>query len=179
MKSKIVENEDKKLKIVINKKTGKVYTYDPERYAKRRGLLLVSEKGRVYKKSIEKIKAQIDANKDYGRAQKIAYKSDLDAYVQLRLKQGRRGTSAGFFGKQTQETIPRIFTNAGYTTDEVAKKIGISEDELLDPRNWTPEDSDKIGSILRIKETDDEGNEIEKSYQFKFTYTGDILTEVK
>ncbi len=74
-----------KTKRVVNKKTGKVYEYPAEKYNYRhkttRGLTLVSNKGVVYKKNIEKLKAIIDANEDYSQVEKIYLKSDLDAYV--------------------------------------------------------------------------------------------------
>ncbi len=55
-----------------------------------------------------------------------------------------------------------MFTNAGYTTEEVANRLNIHEADLLNSDNW---DNDVFTAG-------------DKSYKFTFTYTGDILTEI-
>lgn len=120
-----------KTKRVVNKKTGKVYEYPAEKYnykhKTKRGLTLVSGKGVVYKKNVEKLKAIIDADENYSRREKIELKSNLELYIAEHKYDKSKATSTGFYGKREREFVSRIFANAGYTTSEVAEELGVSE----------------------------------------------------
>ena len=153
------------IKTVISK-SGKVYQYDASKYKYKhkstRGKTLVGKSGKVNKKNIDALKADIDLDPRYNKYEKMYLKADLDALVKKRHIFGEKLTTSGFFGKQADDSISRMFINAGYDPELAAAMYGIDLDALLDPANWT-------GSTFIY------GN---KTYEFKFTYTDDILVEV-
>jgi hypothetical protein len=144
-------------------KTGKVYIYDSSKYKYKhkstKGLTLVGKNGRIDKKNVEKFKLLIDQNTAYTAAEKRYLKADLDAMVSQKHKAGQKLTTTGFLGHLETNAISRMFTNAGYSTADVASMYGFSEADLLDPSNW-------IGNEITIAG---------RVYTFNFTYQGDIL----
>lgn len=147
----------------VKSKSGKIYTYDASRYKYKhkstRGITLVGKNGRIDKKNIQKFKDLIDDNKSYTAAEKRYLKADLDAVVAQKHKAGQKLTTTGFLGHLETDKVSKMFTNAGYSTAEVAAEYGLSEAELLNPKNWA-------------------GNEFTyggKTLTFNFTYQGDIL----
>lgn len=148
----------------VKAKSGKVYTYDASKYQYKhkstRGLTLVGKNGRIDKANIQKFKDAIDANKSYSAAEKRYLKADLDAMVKQKHRAGEKMTTTGFLGHLEKNKISKMFTNAGYSTADVASEYGISEAELLDPNNWLGDVFTSIGG---------------KTLTFKFTYQGDIL----
>ena len=149
----------------VKSKSGKVYTYDASRYKYKhkstKGLTLVGKGGRVDKKNIQKFKDVIDANATYSDSEKRYLKADLDAMVNQRSKSGQKMTTSGFMAHLEKSKISKMFTNAGYSTAEVASQYGISEAELLDTTRWN---DDKFTSSSGVV------------YTFTFTYQGDIFT---
>lgn len=147
----------------VKSKTGKVYTYDAAKYKYKhkstRGLTLVGKNGRVDKKNIQKFKDAIDANSSYTNAEKRYLKADLDAIVAQKHKAGQKLTTTGFLGHLESNKISKMFTNAGYSTADVAAEYGLTEAELLDPKNWAGNQFTTAGVALT----------------FNFTYQGDIL----
>lgn len=147
----------------VKAKSGKVYIYDADKYKYKhkstRGLTLVGKNGRIDKKNIQKFKDTIDANKAYTAAEKRYLKADLDAMVAQRHKANQKLTTTGFLGHLESDKISKMFTNAGYSTAEVAAEYGLSEAELLNPKNWAGNEFTSGGRALT----------------FTFTYQGDIL----
>jgi hypothetical protein len=147
----------------VKSKSGKVYVYEASKYKYKhkstRGLTLVGKNGRIDKKNIQKFKDTIDANKSYTAAEKRYLKADLDAMVAQKHKANQKLTTTGFLGHLESNKISKMFTNAGYSIPEVVAEYGMSEAELLDPKNWA-------------------GNEFTiggKTLTFNFTYQGDIF----
>lgn len=148
----------------VKSKSGKIYSYDASKYVYRhkstRGLTLVGKGGRVDKKNIQKFKDSIDANSSYTAAEKRFLKADLDAMVAQKHKAKEKMTTSGFLGHLSKNKISKMFTNAGYSTADVAAEYSLSEAELLDEKNWK---GDVFTTSAGI------------SYTFKFTYQGDIF----
>lgn len=147
----------------VKSKSGKIYTYDASRYKythkSTRGLTLVGKNGRIDKKNIQKFKDLIDKNSSYTAAEKRYLKADLDAMVAQKHKAGQKLTTTGFLGHLETDKVSKMFTNAGYSTADVAAEYNIPEAELLNPNNW-------IGNQFKFGTT---------AFTFNFTYQGDIL----
>lgn len=148
----------------VKSKTGKIYTYDASKYKythkSTRGITLVGKNGRIDKNNIQKFKDIIDANTSYSAVEKRYLKARLDAEVKQRHSDSKRLTSAGFLGVLEKNKIAKMFTNAGYSTADVAAEYGISESELLDKSRWAGDTfTSSSGKVLH----------------FKFTYTGEIF----
>ena len=147
----------------VKSKSGKIYTYDAARYKythkSTRGLTLVGKNGRIDKKNIQKFKYLIDNNNSYTAAEKRYLKADLDAMVAQKHKAGQKLTTTGFLGHLETDKVSKMFTNAGYSTTDVAAEYNIPEAELLNPNNW-------IGNQFKFGSA---------AFTFNFTYQGDIL----
>lgn len=147
----------------VKSKSGKIYTYDASRYKythkSTRGLTLVGKNGRIDKKNIQKFKDLIDNNNSYTAAEKRYLKADLDALVAQKHKAGQKLTTTGFLGHLETDKVSKMFTNAGYSTADVAAEYNIPEAELLNPNNW-------VGNQFKFGSA---------AFTFNFTYQGDIL----
>lgn len=147
----------------VKAKSGKVYVYDASKYKYKhkstRGLTLVGKNGRVDKKNIQKFKDTIDASTSYTAAEKRYLKADLDAMVAQKHKANQKLTTTGFLGHLETDKISKMFTNAGYSIPEVAAEYGMTEAELLNPKNWKGNEFNFAGKV----------------YTFNFTYQGDIF----
>lgn len=156
----------------VKSKSGKIYEYDASKYKYKhkssRGLVLVSAKGKVNQKNVDKFKDIIDSNDSYTLKDKISLKARLDEYVYQRKseKNGKRLTSSGFLGhieatKKDSNRVKRLMANAGYSPEEVAREYDIDIDELLNLDNWSGDTFTYQG----------------RTYLFSFTYTGSIFSE--
>lgn len=143
----------------------KTYTYA---HKSSKGLTLVNKRGVVQKKNVEAFKRAIDANTEYSDNYKRMLKADVDNYVQTRKgKHNRALTTQGFLGHLKSDKLDRMFTNLGYSSDELAEQTGINEEDLINVNNWTFENGE---GILNVNNT---------RYKIVWTYTGSVLEEVR
>ena len=129
-----------------------------------RGRVLVSAKGRKNYKNIEEYKNKIKTDPNLTDAEKEATLYDLDIYIDQRIKEnksssGKRLTTHGFEGWESDTELERMFANVGMSAEEVAEEYGLDEQELLDPNNWN-------GAVFKGQ------------YEFNFTYTGTIMKKL-
>lgn len=134
----------------------KTYTYEGK---SRKGKVLVSKSGQVNKKNVKAYKEQIDNNDNFNQAEKRMLKADLDNLIKQRSKNKQKMTTTGFEGFEAETRVERFFANAGYSLEEAAEMLNVSEKDLYDERNWQ-------GNILTI------GGQ---SYEVKFNYTGSLF----
>lgn len=148
----------------------KEYTYGQGK--SRRGLTLVGKSGRLNHKNIDKFVQSIDNNTLLNDAEKVTLKNELNALIKVRHENGKKLTTTGFYGWKEEKEINRLLTNAGYTAEELASEIGVTEEDILDAANWK-------------KARDSEGNEIGQKYfefdgviyDIQFNYTSSILVK--
>lgn len=138
----------------------KTYTYGVGK--SRRGKVLVSKSGTLNKKNIQAFKDEINSSKRYTAAEKRALIADLNIIIKQRQKSNRKLTTTGFVGEIEDKAISRMFANAGYSAEEAAKELGVSEADILDKRNWSGE-TFTLGPV---------------AYQFKFNYTGSVFEKI-
>lgn len=138
----------------------KSYTYGVGK--SRRGKVLVSKSGTLNKKNIQAFKDEINNSKKYSAAEKRALIADLNIIIKQRQKSNRKLTTTGFVGEIEDKAISRMFANAGYSAEEAARELGVTEAEILDKRNWSGE-TFTLGSV---------------AYQFKFNYTGSVFEKI-
>ena len=138
-------------------KVTKTYEYGVGK--SRRGITLISKSGKLNKKNFDKFKAEIQNSTEYSLAEKRALLADLNAVVKNRLKNQKKLTSTGFMGEIAADKIERMFANAGYSLEEAARELEVSEAELLDTSNWSGEEfTSKKGK-----------------FKFRFDYTGNMF----
>lgn len=138
----------------------KTYTYGVGK--SRRGKVLVSKSGKLNKKNIKAFKDEINSSTKYTEAEKRSLIADLNIMLKQRQKSNRRLTTTGFVGELESEAVSRMLSNAGYSIEEAATELGVSEADLLDAKNWK-DDVFTIGSV---------------AYQFKFNYTGSVFDRI-
>ena len=139
----------------------KTYTYTGKGKS-RRGLTLVGKNGKVNKKNIEKFKNEINADSSLTAAEKRGLIADLNIIAKQRAKDKSKLTTTGFYGELASTKISTLLANAGYSVEEAADELGITETDILDAKNWS-------GDILTIGAT---------SWRVKFTYTGSLFTAI-
>lgn len=136
----------------------------------KRSKKLVSTNGKVNwnnKKNIADLKEAILKSPDYTDREKDTLINKLDALVKNRSENGKGLTVNGFFGKYVEDKDPktkairRLLRNAGYSPEEAANELGISEDDILDAKNWKEDTFTYKG----------------KSYTVQFNYTSSIFKE--
>lgn len=128
----------------------------------KRGLTLVGKDGRITtnsKKNVQKFKDAIMANDTYTADEKETLINDLNARIHNAHKLGKKLTTSGFMGMQESDKIERLLTNAGYTADELANEIGVTEQDILDSNNWA-------GDIFM------------GAWKLSFNYTSSILKHI-
>lgn len=128
----------------------------------KRSRTLVGKNGKITsnsKKNVNNLIDEINARTDLSRAQKTTLINDLKAYVDAYHKSNKKLTVNGFFAHYEDDKINRLLTNAGYTADELADELGVTEDEVLDPNNWSG------GIFMGMWELD-------------FNYTGSLLKHI-
>jgi hypothetical protein len=139
----------------------KTYTYQGSGKS-RRGLTLVGKNGKINKKNIEKFKNEVRADSSLTAAEKQGIISDINIMTKQRAKEGRKLTTTGFYGEMQGSRVERLLANAGYSLEEAAEELNITEADLLDANNWS-------GDIFKYAGI---------SYQVKFTYTGSLFTRI-
>lgn len=141
-----------KTKTYVYKGTGK----------SRRGLTLVGKNGKINKKNVQKFKDQIKADTSLTTAEKQGFIADLNIMTKQRMAEGRKLTTTGFYGELQSSKVTRLLANAGYSSEEAAMELGISETDILNTSNWN-------GDVFSFGGA---------SYLIKFTYTGSLFTKI-
>ena len=128
----------------------------------KRSRTLVGKGGRITsnsKKNVNNLLEQINNNPELTEAEKITLSNDLMAYVDQAHMAGKKLTVNGFWSRYETDKISRMLVNAGYTPEELAKEIGVNEEDVLNPENWNKD-------IFM------------GSWQLSFQYTGELLKYV-
>ena len=111
------------------------------------------------KKNVQNLVDQINANDSLTDDEKLTLVNDLYSYVDQAHLAKKKMTVNGFWARYESDKISRMLTNAGYTADELAAEIGVSEEEIMKAENWNKD-------IFMGK------------WQLSFQYTGELLKYV-
>lgn len=130
-----------------SKKTGetKVYEYRADRYGSSRrskSPLLVGKNGKIYN---DRVKDLLDSTKDLG------FRAQVEDIIEQKAKKGQRITLSSVIASAQKSEIATMIMNTGYTVEEAAEELGVSEKELLDPNNWSGKNF-KTASMKDAKE---------------------------
>lgn len=128
----------------------------------KRSRTLVGKDGRITtnsKKNVQALVDQINSNVNYSEAEKITLVNDLYSYVDQAHLAKKKMTVNGFWARYETDKISRMLTNAGYTAQELADEIGVTEEEVMNAENWNKD-------IFM------------GSWQLTFQYTGELLRHV-
>lgn len=128
----------------------------------KRSRTLVGKDGRITtnsKKNVQALVDQINSNVNYSEAEKITLVNDLYSYVDQAHLAKKKMTVNGFWARYETDRISRMLTNAGYTAQELADEIGVTEEEVMNAENWNKD-------IFM------------GSWQLTFQYTGELLRHV-
>lgn len=120
-------------KYYTSKKTGEIteYKYRADRYGSKRrsrSPYLVGKKGNIYD---DRVKDLLDSTKDLG------FRAQLEDIVENAAKKKKVLTLASAIAQAQKEEIAKMIMYTGYTVEEAAEELGVSESELLDKNNWT------------------------------------------
>lgn len=129
----------------------------------KRGRTLVGKGGRITpnsKKNVENFKQSIRDREDLTESQKRALLSDVDSYVSNYSRRGKKLTTSGFYSYYEKDRIHKMLTNAGYTAEELANEIGVSEEDILNSSNWN-------------------GTRFMGAWELEFNYTTSLLRYVE
>lgn len=137
------------------------YEYYADKYTssrKKRSPVLVSKSGKIY---TERVKDLLDNTTDPG------FRANIEDAIKQRSKdnkstsrtkdQKRALTIDGVIAAAQKSNIATMIMNTGYSVEEAAEELGVSESELLDESNWA-------GNTFKPA-----------SKAFIFTYTGAIF----
>lgn len=150
----------------VKSKSGKIYVYENYKHKSTRSKVLVSKSGRVNYKNVKEYVNKI-MNSDMSDNDKRSILNKLDIEIEDRRRSGpnkNKGLTINGFenirhaGYTEQE---QMFANAGWDLEDVAAEYDIDETALRNPKNWN-------GSKFTWNG---------KTWQFKFSYTGDILVD--
>ena len=111
------------------------------------------------KKNVNNLIEQINLNDKYTEDEKITLINDLQAYVDQAHMAKKKLTVNGFFARYETDKISRMLVNAGYTPEELAEEIGVTQEEVMNPDNWNK------GVFMG-------------QWELSFQYTGEILKRV-
>lgn len=128
----------------------------------KRGRTLVGKNGVISKnskKNVDELIKQIQARDDLSSSEKVTLINDVHAYVDAYHGQKQKLTTSGFFAHYETDKISRLLTNAGYTADELAQELGVSEEDVLNSKNWNKD------IFMGM-------------WQLDFNYTGPILKHI-
>lgn len=128
----------------------------------KRSRTLVGKDGRITtnsKKNVQALVDQINSNVNYSEAEKITLVNDLYSYVDQAHLAKKKMTVNGFWARYETDKISRMLTNAGYTAQELADEIGVTEEEVMNAENWNKD-------------------VFMGSWQLTFQYTGELLRHV-
>lgn len=128
----------------------------------KRSRTLVGKGGRITKnskKNVENFINQIKERTDLSERDKITLINDLKAKIDSYHLNNKKLTVSGFSSLYEKDRISKIIVASGYSVEELADEINVSEDELLNPDNWD-------GSIFLGK------------WELDFNYTGPILKRI-
>lgn len=136
----------------------KTYTYDIG-HKSTRGKTLVGKNGKLNKKNYDNYANEIANSTELTSAEKRAIMADLNAVIKQRKKDGKKLTTSGFEGHRASSELERMFSNLGYSAEELADVTGISVSDLTNKDNWSGDTLTAGG----------------KKYKLNWTYTGSVL----
>lgn len=128
----------------------------------KRGRTLVGKNGVISKnskKNVDELIRTIQERTDLSSSEKVTLINDVHAYVDAYHQSNKKLTVNGFFAHYESDKINRMLTNAGYTAQELADELGISEEDVLNRANW---DKDVFMGM----------------WQLDFNYTGPLLKHI-
>lgn len=140
---------------VIRSKKGKVYHYDRDRK-------VLVKNGKVHDKNVDSYINKIKRSKVLTDKEKLTLINDLKAKVKEYAQDGKTLSNYGFEGHRANNAIDRLFANAGRSIEDAAAEIGVSEQDLRNPKNW----NDGVFTLNG------------KAWEFRMSYTGDVLSEI-
>ena len=135
----------------------KEYVYQHGKSTK--GMILVNKKGKINQKNVDKFLESISNNKEISDDTKKEFIDLLQQKIQARKDANKELTTSGFRSLSISDPISRMFSNAGYSAEEIANEYGFDVDELLDESNWN-------------------GDVYKDEWEFVFTYTGSIFKRI-
>ena len=141
----------------------KVYTKKP-----RRANTLVSSKGVIYKKEVNKLEQKI-RNSDISLAEQADLITALHHHVDRRSKEIKEGktdkrlTINGFYGIMEDTRLDRFFANFGSSLEQFAEDYGFDIEEVR-AKGFFNKDKDLIVNG--------------RTFKFQYNYEGDFYTEV-
>lgn len=111
-------------KVKLQKKGG--YQYGAY---KKKSPTLVSKTGKVYKNRVEQLLED---------APNRTTRNDIKARIAnwQKYHQGQRMTVKTLESLMADSKIAKFFINAGYSVDQAARELGVTEEYLLDKKNW-------------------------------------------
>ena len=120
-------------KYYTSKKTGEIteYKYRADRYGSKRrsrSPYLVGKKGNIYD---DRVKDLLDSTKDLG------FRAQLEDVIDDAAKKKKVLTLKSAIAQAQKSEIATRIMQTGYTVEEAAEELGVSEAELLDTANWT------------------------------------------
>lgn len=103
----------------------------------KRSRVLVGKNGVISKNSKKNVNDLIEQIKNMDRPErdKLDLINDLEARVLQAHVSKNKLTVNGFFAKYEKDKIHRMLVNAGYTAQELADEIGVSEEDILNSDN--------------------------------------------
>lgn len=135
----------------------KEYVYEHGKSTK--GKILVNKEGKVNEKNLKKYIDSINSNTSLSETDKKELTDLLSEIVHNRQYKKKELTTSGFASLKINNPIERMFSNAGYSVDDVVNEYGFDRDELLNEENWK-------GSVYMGE------------WEFIFTYTGSIFKHI-
>lgn len=144
-------------KYYTSKKTGEIteYKYRADRYGSKRrsrSPYLVGKKGNIYD---DRVKDLLKSTTDIG------FRAQLEDIVADAAKKRKVLTLSSAIAQAQKGEIATMIMQTGYTVEEAAEELGVSEAELLDSANWT-------GKMFKTSSMTD-------AKEFIFTYKGAIF----
>lgn len=154
-----------------NKKTGKVqervYVYESSKYNKKNddrktSNFMFTASGKLKKTKLNEV---YNALLKKGFVTVLTGKKDIESKVQNMLEASsskfNNVTVGTLITSYTKDKLLRMLSNTGFTIKQLADRLGVSENELLNESNWYSED----GKQYFLKDKDG-------VFEFKFNYEG-------
>lgn len=131
------------------------------------GLVFINKGGRVNTAAVQKYLNEIRNNTSYDEKTKTRLEGKFKYKLNRYERSKRKFTERGFEAMQEENKMKKYFMNLGYDSKELAEELGVSEDELLNEKNWKSD-------VFTVK-----NNGKNKSWKFAWRYKGSAYDEVK
>jgi hypothetical protein len=136
--------------------SGKNYYSDVKKRSKRSLLIVGTGKNKIYQDRLESLLSQTDD---------LAVKADIMGRVREAEAKGLKLSERSLISAISGNKIEKMIINTGYSVEDLAKELNVTEDQLLNQKNW------QKGGIFNAP-----GG---KQYQYKHGYTGRVMRVVK